>query len=193
MRDRLLTSAIELLEAHGPAAVRARRVADAAESSTGALYEFFGDKAGLVRAVFSEALTRLDQLLAEVPITDDPGADLRALLDAERRFALAHPMLQEVLTGRPFHEFDPTDEDSQVGRSVHRRGITAVERFLAEIGSPLQPKPAAELVVALHRGLLASESAGLLGSTRESSERRYRAGVELLLTGLAGFNGGAEA
>lgn len=192
VRTRLLASAIELLEADGPTALRARRVAGAAGSSTGALYEFFGDKAGLVRAVFSEALVRLDALQAEVPITDDPAVDLRALLRAERTFALAHPMLHEVLAGRPFEEFDPTVEDTAVGRSLHRRGVAAVERHLTAIGSPLQPTLGAELVVALHRGLLASELAGQLGRTPPSRERKYRAGVELILGGLAGLDGMAR-
>ena len=93
----------------------ARRVAAAAGTSTAALYEFFGDKGGLVRAVYFEGFAALRSALDGVPTGDDPRGDLVELLKASRRFALERPMLFELMYSRPFAEFSPGDEDWRRG------------------------------------------------------------------------------
>ena len=60
-RDDVLRCALDVLERGGPPAVSARRVATAAGTSTAALYEFFGDKAGLVRALYWEGFGALER------------------------------------------------------------------------------------------------------------------------------------
>ena len=54
LKQRLRDAAIEVLTREGPDGVTTRTVARAAETSTPAVYELFGDKAGLVREVFFE-------------------------------------------------------------------------------------------------------------------------------------------
>src|SRR5438309_5289882 len=95
LRVELLRCAVAVLEDEGPVALRARRVASAAGTSTGALYELFGDKTGLIRAIFYEGFTLLAARLGSVPITNDARADVIALLGASRAFALEHSMLYD--------------------------------------------------------------------------------------------------
>jgi len=184
VRDRLLTAALELLEQEGPPALRARRVADEAETSTGALYEFFGDKSGLIRALFFEGFEQLDEREAVLETTADPQGDLVELLALGRAFAMERPLLYDLMFGRPFAEFDPSEAESEVMVRLYRRTVRAVRRWLEHNGSKRSAKDAAEILVATHRGLVAAELAGMLGSTPARRHARYRDGVATVLAGL---------
>jgi AcrR family transcriptional regulator len=184
VRHEVLRQAMAILEREGPPALRARRVADDAGTSTAALYEFFGDKAGLIRAVFFEGFAALHAALVAVPRTVDARRDLVALLGVSREFALARPMLVEVMYARPFAEFDPSAEDLQVGNEIYRLSVRAVGRWLKAEGSAMSAVAAAHVLVATHRGLVAAELAGLLGRSKAASRRRYALGVETVLAGL---------
>ena len=52
LRDHVLEVALAMLAAEGAQGLTARKVAVTAGTSTPAVYELFGDKGGLVRAVF---------------------------------------------------------------------------------------------------------------------------------------------
>ena len=185
LRDDLLRGAVAVLEDEGPVALRARRVASAAGTSTGALYELFGDKTGLVRAIFYEGFRMLADRLDGVAITSDARADVIALLGASRAFALEHPMLFEVMYARPFGEFDPTPDDLRLAVRLYDLVVHQVKRWLTEANSRTDPVDAAHTLVALNRGLIATELAGLLGRSRPSRERRWQLAVEAQLAGLA--------
>lgn len=189
MREAVLHQAVHLLERDGPAALRARAVATAAGTSTAALYELFGDKAGLVRAIFLEGFHLLRQQLDAVAVSPDPRADVVALLDASRRFAVAHPMLFEVMYSRPFPEFAPLATDRKDGVAIYRLVVGRVRRWLAEAGSDRDPVDAAQALVAANRGLVASEIAGISGSTARSVDRQWAVAIHALLDGLAGAGG----
>ncbi|MBO0729810.1 MAG: TetR/AcrR family transcriptional regulator [Acidimicrobiaceae bacterium] len=184
LRDELLQCAVMVLEQEGPVAVRARRVASAAGTSTGALYELFGDKTGLVRGIFYEGFRMLAARLHEVPNTSDARANVVALLEGSRAFALEHPMLFEVMYARPFGEFDPTPDDLRVGRAVYDLVVREVRRWLAQARSGADAVDAAHALVALNRGLVATELAGLLGRSVASRERRWQLAIAAQLDGL---------
>ena len=184
VRRKLLSQAIILLEGEGPAAVRARRVASDAGTSTAALYELFGAKAGLIRAVFFEGFAALQAALAAVPTTDDARRDLIALLATDRAFAVARPMLFEVMYARPFAEFDPSAEELEVGNDIYRLCVKAVSRWLRSEGSSMSPVAAAHVLMATHRGLVTTELAGLFGRSESTRQQRYALGVDTVLAGL---------
>ena len=185
LREGLLREAVAVLEEEGPIALRARRVASAAGTSTGALYELFGDKTGLVRAIFYEGFRMLAERLDAATRTDDPRADLVALLRVSRTFALDHPMLFEVMYARPFGEFDPTPDDLRVGRGLYDLVVQQVKRWLVDAGAEIDPIDGAHTLIALNRGLIATELAGLLGTSGASRERRWELALEAQLDGLA--------
>jgi AcrR family transcriptional regulator len=173
-----------VLEQDGPVALRARRVAAGAGTSTGALYELFGDKTGLVRAIFYEGFRMLGEQLEAVVLTDDPRADVIALLRTSRAFALEHPMLFEVMYARPFGEFDPTADDLRRGRRLYDLVVHQVTRWITEARADADPVDASHALIALNRGLVATELAGLLGRSRGSRERRWQLAVDAQLDGL---------
>ena len=63
LHDRVLSVAVELLARDGVAGFTTRSVAREAEPSTPAVYELFGDKAGLVREVFFQGFRLLRRQL----------------------------------------------------------------------------------------------------------------------------------
>jgi AcrR family transcriptional regulator len=185
VRDEVVRCALDALEREGPLAVSARRVASSAGTSTAALYEFFGDKTGLVRAVFVQGFVELHNALRDVATqTDDPRDALIALLSASRRFARERPMLFELMYSRPFAEFAPGPDDLAAGIAVYRTIVEAVRRWLTAVGSDVRPKEAAHVIVAAHRGFVMTELAGLAGTTAANVGDRYRRGVRAVLDGL---------
>ncbi len=189
LRQQLLQRAVAVLEREGPAAVQARHVASAAGTSTAALYELFGDKAGLVRAIFYEGFGDLLDRLQQVPATADGRADVVAMLAASRAYAVEHPMLFELMYARPFREFSPNPEDLRVAGTIYDLIVRRVGRWLSDAGSVTDAVDAAHALVALNRGLIATELSGLLGGTSESRARRWRLAVEAQLVGLLAAGG----
>lgn len=90
----LLAAAERLLAAGGLDALSLRALADAAGSTTRAVYTVFGGKDGLLRALFREAFRALESDLQALALTDDPAADLVAAgVVGFRGWARAHPEL----------------------------------------------------------------------------------------------------
>ncbi len=184
MRDDVLAAAVALLE-RDRTLVTARAVAAAADTSTAAVYELFGDKAGLLRAVFYDAFQQLHDILAAVPSTPDPRADLVALLRATRVFATGHPMLFEIMFARPFAELEPDATDVDAAVEVMRIVLRAVRRAIDAGILAGAARDVAHVLVAANRGFIATELSGLAGSTAANVERRWTIGIDGLLDGLA--------
>jgi AcrR family transcriptional regulator len=184
VRDGALRCAMDLLEREGPPAVSARRVAASAGTSTAALYELFGDKAGLLRAAYGQGFAALRAVLDAVEVDTDPRRSLVRLLDASRRFARERPMLFELMYSRPFAEFAPGPEDREAAVGVYRTIVAAVRRWLRDAGATGSATEAAHVLVAAHRGFVTAELAGIAGSSRASIDARYRRGVDAVLEGL---------
>src|SRR5215475_611250 len=91
LHERGLASALAVLAEEGVAGLTTRTVARRAAASVPAIYEVFGDKAGLIREVFFEGFRMLGDDLSAVPPADDPLDALRRLAEAFRRFVLEHP------------------------------------------------------------------------------------------------------
>ncbi|TDE13036.1 TetR family transcriptional regulator [Jiangella asiatica] len=72
-RRRLLDAAVEEFAEHGPAGARVDRIARSAGVNKERIYQYFGDKEGLFRAVLEQELQRL---AAAVPLTQDQATDL---------------------------------------------------------------------------------------------------------------------
>jgi hypothetical protein len=181
----VLAVAVERFERDGAPALRARTLAAAAGTSTAALHEMLGVKADLARAVFFAGFDELDAGLAGVPETGDPRADAVALLAATRRFALDHPRLFDLMFGRPITEYAPTPADWFAARRIHDRAITVTRRYLGSVGSQNSPEDVALALVALNRGLIATELSGQLGRAEADRDRRWRAAIDAQLDGYA--------
>jgi AcrR family transcriptional regulator len=184
LRDRVLLHSVDLLARDGVTGFTARRIAREAATSIPAVYELFGDKAGLLREVFFEGFRLLRQRLDQLPRTDDPRADLIALAGAYRDFIHKHPVLAQLMFSRPFADFDPNESELRAGASVRK---LIVERVRAAIDARVLRGDATDLshiFVATVQGLAAADLDGRLGSSRASIDRRWRLAIDAMIAGF---------
>lgn len=184
LRDRLLQVAVETLSNEGVAGFTTRKVAQHAATSTPAVYELFGDKAGLVREIFFEGFRMLRRRLDGVEPTDDPRADIVRLVEAYRRFIVENPVLADVMFTRPFADFDPGPDELAAGRDVRELIVEHVRRCIDARVFAGDATDIAHVIVSLTQGLAAAETAQRLGTSNASVNRRWRLGIESLLDGL---------
>jgi AcrR family transcriptional regulator len=97
--ERVVQATIRLLAEQGPSAIKPRTVASASGLSTMAVYHHFGGIAGLIRAVADRGFTELDRAFSQVPVTEDPVADLFAMALVTRRIARENPHLYDLMFG----------------------------------------------------------------------------------------------
>jgi AcrR family transcriptional regulator len=185
LREQILRAAIALLDREGATSLTTRRVAEAANTSAPAVYELFGDKAGLVRELFFEGFRRLRARFDRLHETDDPREDLVRTLAAFRAFMRENAVFAELMFLRRIGEFDPSAADLEAGASV-REFVIGRARRCVEAGVLVgNPTDIATVLVAATQGLGATELAGWLGTSRASRERRWSLAIEALLDGLS--------
>ena len=118
LREHVRDVAVAMLAEDGVAGFTTRKVAQTAGTSVPAVYELFGDKAGLVREVFFEGFRQLARRFDALSETDDPRADLIDAIDVVRRFAAEQRELADVMYSRPFADFDPGAADLAAGAAT---------------------------------------------------------------------------
>jgi AcrR family transcriptional regulator len=157
-RERLLQAAEALSASKGFESLTVRAVADAAGTSTRAVYALFGSKEGLEQALHQAMFTRLRDLERARRRRDDPRADLVELAMAYRRWAVERPDRYVVA----MHSF--------VGRGARSRSAE---------GLAVSREALDELIQAVRR----CDEAGLLAVDAEDVVVHLRAVVH----GLADF------
>ena len=183
LRDRVLQVAVSTLNQDGLSGFTTRRVAEQAGTSVPAVYELFGDKSGLVRAVFFEGFRMLGRQLLAVPETDDAVADVQRLIPVFRRFCLDYPALARVMFSRPFQAFDPGPEE--LAASVRYIFVGRIKRCTDAELLTGDPVDIAHVLLALAQGLAVQEGGRWLGKSKASVNRRWEAGVTAILQGFA--------
>jgi len=182
----VLSVAVDRLARQGVTGLTTRGIAREAETSTPAVYELFGDKWGLVRAVYFEGFRLLRRYLEAVGDSGDPRADLRELLRTYRRFIGDNPALAEVMFSRPFTDFDPRPSEREASGSVRTFVVERVGRAIDAGQLRGDATDVAHVFVALVQGLAAAENARRLGTTAASVDRRFELAVDAVLDGLSG-------
>lgn len=185
LHERGVATALAVLAEEGVAGLTTRAVARRADASVPAIYEVFGDKAGLIREVFFEGFRMLGDDLAALPPAADPVEAIRRLAAAFRRFVLANPVLAQVMFSRPFADFDPTAEDDKAGVRVRKIFVRHVRAAVDADLLAGDPTDIAHLFFAFAEGLAAAESARRLGGSKQSVDRRWRLGLDALINGLS--------
>jgi AcrR family transcriptional regulator len=186
LAERVLSASLSVLATEGAGALTARRLAEEAATSPAAIYELFGNKVGVVRAMFFSGFERLGEELGQADT--DPDDPIRALFELSRRyraFLVTHPALAAVMFSRPFASFDPTPEEQAAGAAVRERIVTTVQ---AAIGAKRLHGDATDIshaFVALIHGLSAAESSRRLGRSDTAVARRWDLAMGALLTGFA--------
>lgn len=96
---RLIEATTRLLAEHGPSAIKVRTVAAAAGLSTMAVYSHFGGVPELTHAVIADGFKTLGTAFGNIPVTDDPVADLAVTALTCRRVAQRSPHLYDLMFG----------------------------------------------------------------------------------------------
>ncbi len=185
LRDRVLSSALELLASDGVAGFTARAVANAARTSTPAVYELFGDKRGLVRELYFAGFRALHARLETLATSGDARADLVATLALYRAFIRENPVLAELMLSRPFSDFDPSEDERKASGAVRAAIVERVRRCVEAGVLDGEETDLAHAIVALVQGLALAENARRLGTSATSVERRWQLALDALLAGLA--------
>lgn len=177
----LVEVAETLLREHGPHAVSLRRVAEAAGTTTQAVYTCFGGKPGLIDALYREGYERLAARLAAVGHRERPLERIRALGAAYREQALADPHLYELMTSHPVAGYEPPPASRRLARSTLE---PLVETAREAVDSGLlagEPSWIAHLLWAAGHGVVGLELHGL---APDDAEATYRHMTDALLVGL---------
>jgi AcrR family transcriptional regulator len=184
LRNRLLSIAVDILAEEGAAGLTARSLAARAETSAPALYELFGDKAGVVRELYFRGFQELSEQLAAPAETADPIADLWTTASAYRRFIRSNRALAEVMFSRPFTDFSPGPDELAATSSVRVLIVSRVRRCIDLGRLHGDETDVAHVLVALLQGMAFAEAAGRLGTSTESIERRWRLAIGAVLNGF---------
>lgn len=186
LREHIVQVAVAMLAADGVGGFTTRKVAERARTSPPAVYELFGDKAGLVREVFFEGFRLLRDRFGRLPESDDPRADLLRAIQALRTFVRDNPVLAEIMFSRAaFADFDPGPAELEAGAATREFIVHRVQRCIDAGIIDGDQVDIAHGLLALAQGLAAQEAAGWLGSTRASVNRRWDLAVHALLVGLS--------
>jgi AcrR family transcriptional regulator len=170
-RAALLDAAAGILGAEGATAVTVRRVADQAGTTTRAVYSLFGDKDGLLTALFRIVAETMRRHHEAVPVDADPVREIGQLALAYRAGALEQPNLYEFyLSGMPRGPL--TDEDLAIAMRSFDRVLDAIRRCVAAGRFSRQDPVAVGMQLwALVHGLASLELRGFLGSEKEALAR----------------------
>lgn len=173
-RAELLTEAGRILAAEGAGAVTVRRVSQAAGTTTRAVYSLFGDKEGLLRALYHDAAEVMRRHHEAVPPHDDPLVEVTALALAYRAAAQEQPHVYGLLMNATAVGFQATESDRQLAARSFRRVLAALHRFADGGLFPGRDARAIGLQLwAQVHGLASLELQGHLGPPEEA-ERRWR-------------------
>ena len=184
LRDRVVDVAVSTLCEDGMSGFTTRRVAERAGTSVPAVYELFSDKDGLLRAVFFEGFRRLGAELTDIPESEDALSDLRAVIPVFRRFCLDYPPLARVMFSRPFQDLDPEPEQLAAAPTVREILVGKVQRCVDAGLLCGDPVDIAHVLLALAQGLAVQEAGRWLGTSADSVNRRWDAGVQAVLAGF---------
>jgi AcrR family transcriptional regulator len=161
-RRRLLDRAGAILDEEGLAGLSTRRLAGDLGTTTRAVYSLFGDKAGLLRALYRAGFETLRANTEAVPATDDAGRDIVALAhayrDSARQNRNLYALMFDMVPG-----WRPQPEDQAAARSTLRPLAAAVARAVDQGQLPDDVRGLTNQLFALVHGLASLELAGLLG------------------------------
>jgi AcrR family transcriptional regulator len=179
LAERLVDEAGRILSSEGAAALSLRRLATATGTSTMAVYTRFGDKQGLLAAMYRSGFERLGEAMtAAVDGVDDPVGALAELGLAYRRAALANPHLYDLMFGRPVATFEPDAETKDVAEASYRPLVDAVQRCMdAGAMQAGDAERVASYLWAVTHGMVSLELAGQLPGDAAARNAAYVDGL----------------
>jgi AcrR family transcriptional regulator len=163
-------------EGGGPDAVTMLAVAERVGVRAPSLYKWVPNRGALIGAIAADAFDDLGRLLAPMSAADDLAIGLRAMADAYRAFAHAHPRAYELL----FLDLPP---ESRPPAEHNARAAAPLLELTTRLVGPERALDAARLLAAFSHGFVSMELSGSfrLGGDVESA---YRYGIDALITAI---------
>jgi AcrR family transcriptional regulator len=162
-RAALLAAAEQIVAERGASALSVRAVADAAGTTTRAVYSLFGSKDGLlVQALARDAFEFLYTEIGKLPETDDPASDLIDVgLVVVRRLVRDHPTLYRIAFQRIVPGLEAGPELVAARQRAWEQLLAKVERLRPAglLGAKTGPEAAVEFI-AMTDGLGSAELRG---------------------------------
>jgi AcrR family transcriptional regulator len=175
LATRLVDEAGRVLSDEGAAALSLRRLAAATGTSTMSVYTLFGDKSGLLTAMYRAGFERLGAAMAQaVASAPDPLTALAELGFAYRRTALANPHLYDLMFGRPVAAFEPQEADRDIAQAAYRPLVDAVQRCM-DAGAMVAggAERVASYLWSVTHGMVSLELAGQLAEDPRDRDTAY--------------------
>ena len=149
----IVAAARHILETRGLDALTMQAVAHAVGVRGPSLYKRVRDRGDLIRLISNDLLNELGARLDAVVQGEQPGDDLRAMADAYRSFAHAHPRAYALL-------FSPVPDEWRADAALNERVSSTLVRSVAALAGEADVLPAARTVVAWIHGFVSMELAG---------------------------------
>jgi AcrR family transcriptional regulator len=174
-RTQIIEAAARLFEDRDPAEVPFEEIADAAGVSRALVYNYFGDRGGLLAAVYLHHFDAVNERLrAAVADADTPSDRMRAVVDAYLDFAAEHPGAWRLL---------------RVARAVDHPRVQEARRLrMREIADAWGGSPEALIVAYGITGLLEEATIEWLQSTTRQPDRVAGVLHDLMWNGLASLD-----
>lgn len=189
-RAALLAAAEQIVADGGPAALSVRAVADAAGTTTRAVYSLFGSKDGLlVESLARDAFEFLFTEIEELQETDEPVADLVDIgVLVFRRLVREHPALYRIAFQRIVPGLVASPELIATRQRAWNQLVAKVERL--EPAGLLGGKSASEAAVEFNAMLEGLANAELRGAVLRllpegSEEETWRSALTTVVRGFA--------
>jgi len=119
-REEILAAAAALLGEGGEAGLTIRRLALRSGYTSPAIYQEFGDKAGLLDAILQRAVATLAGRLERLSVSASPREAMRAYFKEIVRFGRAHPTHYRLMEALQPDEFSPIPKAEEVRERVER-------------------------------------------------------------------------
>jgi AcrR family transcriptional regulator len=167
--QRILDAAEELFYERGFDGVGVDAIAEKAGISGGGIYRHFSGKGEILAVLFDSAI---DSVLEHIPApSDNPGQDLRNLIEAHVLFAQRHPRLAGIWNREARSLPDPYMQ------SYERRQRRYSDRWLGALSRGYPHRSAEEIAVALR----ALDAMTLSDATRPIGSRSAPGAAEFII------------
>jgi AcrR family transcriptional regulator len=189
MRSEILAAAQHIIRTEGLDALSLRALAKAVGVTAPALYEYFGSKDAILRALFvqgSEAmLTLMDQVIAESP---NGLQQLQAILAGYRTFARDEPDYFRLLFSTVDPNLDISDEEYSGMQTIFERFIGVIVSCI-EAGDlqPLPPMTMSCALWALVHGTALLETESFMSRKDRTGDGKTRYFDSAVKLGILGF------
>lgn len=182
LRKHILAAALDGLGRDGLDGLTTRAVAASAGTSVPAIYELFGDKNGLVRALSAAGFRQLRRTYDSLELPGDSVADLQATALAFRAFATDNPALFAIMFTQPFAGLAPSADDIRAADATRRFVIERVQPAIDDGYLGGDATDLAHAMFAMMIGLAVQENGGWLGRSAAARTRRWQTAVGAFVT-----------